>query len=195
MADDWRVRLELADEESRGAFSRLLGHELSPEGEELAKALQGHQLVVSGQDSTLFVYADTRRQAEHARAVIDSELSHHGFEAVESAVEHWLADEERWDNEPRSSSWEEEVLRRGYAPWEVRVTCRSHSQATELAERLERDGYEPVRRWTRLIVGTATREEADALAASLHGEVEAGGAVVWEEAIDAHVVRPFAFFG
>jgi hypothetical protein len=195
MADDWRVRVELADEESRGAFSRLLGHGLSPAGEELAKALQGHHLVVSGQDSTLFVYADTRRQAEQAHALIESELRHHGFEAVESGVEHWLADEERWDNESRGSTWEEEVLSRGYAPWEVRVTCRSHSEATELAERLERDGYQPVRRWTRLIVGTATREKADALAASLHGEVGPGGAVVWEEGIDSHVMRPFVFFG
>ena len=195
MADDWRVRVTLESEESRGSFSRLLGHELSPEGEELAKALSGQHLAVSGQDNDLFVYADTRRQASHAHSLIAAELGHHGFEAVESCVEHWLAGEERWDNEPQEETWEEDALDRGYAPWEVRATCRSHSDATELAEKLERDGYRPVRRWTHLIVGTATREEADALAERLHGKVEAGGAVVWEEAIDSRVVRPFAFFG
>ena len=195
MADDWRVRVVLEDEESRGAFARLLGHELSPEGEELAKALDGQHLAVSGQDTNLFAYADTRRQADQAHSLIASELRHHGLEAVESNVEQWLAGEERWDNEPQGETWEEETRDRGYAPWEVRATCRSHAQATELAEKLERDGYEPVRRWTHLIVGTATREEADALAARLQGEVEAGGAVVWEEAIDSHVVRPFVFFG
>ena len=195
MADDWRVRVVLEDDESRSAFSRLLGHELSPDGEELAKALSGQQLAVSGEDNNLFVYASTRRQADHAHSLIGSELRHHGFEAAESRVEHWLAEEERWDNEPAVETWEEDALDHGYAPWEVRVTCHSHGQATELAKKLERGGYEPVRRWTHLIVGTATREEADALAARLHGEVEAGGAVVWDEAIESHVVRPFAFFG
>ena len=29
----------------------------------------------------------------------------------------------------------------------------------------------------------------------LDGEVEPGGAVVWEEALDSKVVRPFVFFG
>lgn len=195
VADDWRVRVVLGDDESRGAFSRLLGHELSPDGEELAKALNGQHLVVSGENNNLFVYADTRRQADHAHSLIGSELRHHGFEAAESGVEHWLADQERWDNEPREETWEEEALDHGYAPWEVRVTCRSRSEATELAEKLERDGFEPVRRWTHLVVGTATREEADTLAARLHGEVAAGGAVVWDEAIDSRVVRPFVFFG
>ncbi|MEP6892654.1 MAG: hypothetical protein ABI927_02640 [Gaiellaceae bacterium] len=196
MADDWRVRVVLEDDESRGAFSRLLGHEFGPDGEELAKALSGQHLAVSGEDNNLFVYANTRRQADHAHSLIGSELRHHGIEAVESRVEHWLAAEERWDNEePLEETWEEDALDHGYAPWEVRVTCRSHSQATQLAETLERGGYEPVRRWTHLIVGTSTREEADALAARLHGEVEAGGAVVWDAAIDSHLVRPFVFFG
>lgn len=200
MADDWRVRVVLKDEESRGIFSQHLGHGLSPAGDELAKALEGQHLAVSGEENNLFVYADTKRQADQAHSLISSELQHHALEhhaleAVESGVEHWLADEERWDNEPQSETWEEEALASGYAPWEVRVTCRSHSQATELAEQLEHEGYAPVRRWTHLIVGTASREDADALAARLHGEVEAGGAVVWDEAIDSNVVRPFVFFG
>jgi len=195
MADDWRVRVVLEDEESRGAFFHLLGRELSAEGEQLAKALDGQHLAVSGQGNDLFVYADTRRQAEHAHSLLEAELHHHGFEASESRVEHWLVDEERWDNEPPGETWEEETLGRGYAPWEVRVTCRSHTEAAALAEKLAHDGYEPVRRWAHLIIGAVTREEADALAARLHGEVEAGGAVVWDEAIDSHVIRPFAFFG
>jgi hypothetical protein len=195
VADNWRVRVVLEDEQSRGTFSHLLGRELSPAGEELAKALDGQHLAVSGQGNDLFAYAETRRQAEHAHALIESELHHHGFEAIESRVERWLGDEERWDNEPPGETWEEGALERGYAPWEVRVTCPSHTKAAELAEKLAHEGYEPIRRWAHLIVGTATREEADALAARLHGEVEAGGAVVWDEAIDSHVIRPFAFFG
>ena len=106
VADDWRVRVELPSEESRGAFSRLLGHELSPEGEVLARALEGRHLAVSGQGGSLFVYADTSGQAEAAHALIRSELRHQGLGAAESAVEHWLAGEERWDNEPAGDGWE-----------------------------------------------------------------------------------------
>ena len=48
-----------------------------------------------------------------------------------------------------------------------------------------------MRRWTYVIAGTATREEADELAKRLHGEVEPGGELVWES-IPAN---PFAVFG
>ena len=77
----------------------------------------------------------------------------------------------------------------------MRVDCGSRHAAVKLEEQLEGEGYSPVRQWSHLIVGASTREDADALAARLHGEVETGGAVVWEEALDSKVVRPFVFFG
>jgi len=195
VADDYRVRVELADDETRREFTRLLQDGLSPLGADLAQALQGGHVSVSGDDENLFVYADSQPQAERAHAVIVAELEHHGIEATASDVEHWLADEERWDNEPAGDSWEEEAEALGYAAWEVRVTCGSRHEAVALATQLEAEGYQPIRQWKHLIVGTDSREDADALAARVHGEVETGGAVVWEEAIDSDLVRPFAFFG
>jgi hypothetical protein len=195
MAEDWRVRVELEDEGARKEFTRLLQDGLSPLGADLAQQLQGGHVSVSGDDENLFVYADSQPQAERAHAVIVAELEHHGVEATASDVEHWLADEERWDNEPAGDSWEEEVEALGYAAWEVRVTCGSRHEAVALATQLEAEGYQPIRQWKHLIVGTDSREDADALAARVHGEVETGGAVVWEEAIDSDLVRPFAFFG
>ena len=195
MADDWRVRVELADEEQRREFTRLLQDGLSPIGTDLAQALQGGHVSVSGDDENLFVYADSAAQAEQAHAVILSELEHHGIVATTSSVEHWLADEERWDNEPVGERWEEGVEEMDYAPWEVRATTGSRHEAVQLEKQLEAEGYRPIRQWKHLIVGTDSREDADALATRLHGEVETGGAVVWEEAIDSGVVRPFAFFG
>ena len=189
------MRVELADEGARKEFTRLLQDGLSPLGADLAQALHGGHVSVSGDDENLFVYADSQAQAEHAHAVILAELAHHGVEGTTSGVEHWLADEERWDNEPAGETWEEEVAELGYAPWEVRVTCRSRHEAVALAEQLEAEGYQPIRQWKHLIVGTDTREDADGLAARVHGDVEPGGAVVWEEAIDSDLVRPFAFFG
>ena len=195
MADDWRVRVELADEDERRRFTGLLQDGLSPLGSDLAQELQGGHVSISGDDENLFVYADSPTKADRAHAVIVSELEHHGIVATTSTVEHWLADEERWDNEPSDEDWEEEVERKGYAPWEVRVTCRSRHEATKLEQQLEGEGYRPIRQWKHLIIGTESREDADALALRLDGEVETGGAVVWEEALDSKVVRPFVFFG
>jgi hypothetical protein len=195
VADDWRVRVELRDERTRRQFTELLQDGLSPLGADLAQALDGGHLSISGDDENLFVYTDTSPQAENAHAVILSELEHHGITATTSGVEHWLADEERWDNEPSDEDWEEEVERKGYAPWEVRVTCRSRHEAMKLEQQLEDEGYRPIRQWKHLIIGTESREDADALALRLDGEVETGGAVVWEEALDSKVVRPFVFFG
>jgi hypothetical protein len=42
-----------------------------------------------------------------------------------------------------------------------------------------------------VIVGVETREEADSLAARLHGEVEPGSELVWE----VMPQNPFAIFG
>ena len=195
MADDWRVRVEFESEESRRDFADLLATGLSPQGADLAQALRGGHVSISGDDESLFVYADSPVRAAGAHEVILAELEHHTVTASTSGVEHWLADEERWDNEPPGDTWEEEVTEKGYAPWEVRVACGSRHAAIALVSTLEDEGYRPIRQWSHLIIGAATREEADALAARLHGEVEPGGAVVWEEAIDSDVVRPFVFFG
>ena len=65
------------------------------------------------------------------------------------------------------------------------------ADAKELALRLEADGHGVVRRWSYVIAGVETREEAERLARSLHGEVEPGGELVWETVPG----NPFAVFG
>ena len=107
------------------------------------------------------------------------------------SVEQWLDAEDRWSNDPAGETWEQEEVGHGHAPWEVRVDCGSRGAAGELAEQLEREGYRPLRRWSFLIVGTATREDADALAVRLHGQVGPGGDLVWETMPG----NPFAVFG
>ena len=190
--DDWRIRIEVEEEEhATGLLDRLTGGDLSPEASELAKALEVHRLAVSQDDSTVFVYASTRSAAEQAHTLVLAELQAHGIEATTSAVEHWLDEEDRWDDEPSGETWEEEELDRGFAPWEVRVECPSRQEAGELAKQLEAEGYKPERRFQYLIVGAAIREDADALATRLHGEVEAGGEVVYE----VEPSNPFAIFG
>jgi hypothetical protein len=189
--DDWRIRIEVEEEEhATGLLDRLAG-ELGSEARELARDLESRRLVVSRDGETLFVYAATRAAAEQAHAVVEAELRENGIEARTSRVEHWIDEEDRWDDEPPGETWEEEELDRGFAPWEVRVECPSRQSARELAEQLETEGYKPERRYSYLIVGAASREDADSLASRLHGEVEAGGEVV----LEAEPRNPFAIFG
>jgi hypothetical protein len=185
--DDWRVTIEV--EGAEGFVDRL--GDLGSEARELAADLKQRRLSVSRDDETIFVYANSQTDAQRAHAIVEAELRAHGIEAMESRVEHWLDAEERWDDEPPGETWEEEELDRGYAPWEVRVQCQSHQAARTLAEQLETEGYRPLRHFHYLIVGTASKEDADALAERLHGEVEAGGEVV----LEAEPGNPFAVFG
>jgi hypothetical protein len=195
MTDDWRIRIEVEEEEHAAGFLERLTGDLGSEAQELAKNLESHRLAVSRDGNTVYVYAATRAAAESALAVVEAELREHEVEAKTSKVEHWIDEEDRWDDEPPGETWEEEELDRGFAPWEVRVECPSHDEARKLAEQLESEGYKPERRFQYLIVGTATREDADALAERLHGDVEAGG----EVAAEAWETRPgnrwFAVFG
>ncbi|HZC75720.1 MAG TPA: hypothetical protein VE220_07075 [Gaiellaceae bacterium] len=191
MADDWRITIEVEEEEHATGLLDRLGGDLDAEARELAQDLKERRLAVSRDGDTVFVYAASRAQAELAHDVVEAELRKQGFAARASRIEHWLDDEDRWDDEPPGETWEEEERDRGFAPWEVRVECPSHEKARELAEQLEAEGYKPERRFQYLIVGAATREDADALAARLHGEVEPGGELVWETS----PANPFAIFG
>ena len=188
--DDWRIRIELEGDRA-GGFLERLGFDLGSKARELAKELEEQRLPVSRDGDTIFVYASSRMQAEQAKNVVEAELEEAGIEPLLVRIEHWLTDEERWDDEPKHESWEEEVLDRGYAPWEVRIECKSHDEAEELADRLEKDGNSVVRGWRYVVIGVSTEEEAKALAQQLHGEVEPGGEVVWEVAPR----NPFAIFG
>ena len=189
--DDWRIRVEVEeDEHAAGLLDRLAG-DLGSEARELAEELRERRLAVSRDGETVFVYADTRTEAEQASKVVEAELRENGIEARTSRIEHWLDAEDRWDSEPGSGTWEEEELGRGYAPWEVRVECSSRQEASTLAAQLEQEGYKPERRFQYLIVGAASREDADTLAARLHGVVEPGGELVYETSPS----NPFAIFG
>jgi hypothetical protein len=187
--DDWRLRIELGTEGAHGLLGRL--GVVDTDADDLARELRDERLAVTRDEDTVFVYAASQTQLDRATPAIEAHLAHLGLEPELVRQEHWLEPEERWDDEPPAESVEEETIEHGYAPWEVRIPCRSHAEAKELAVRLEADGYGVVRRWSYVIAGTATREEAEELARSLHGEVEPGGELVWEAAPQ----NPFAVFG
>jgi hypothetical protein len=189
--DDWRIRVELPEENAAHRFLERLGLGLGSEARDLARDLEGHRLAVSRDENELYVYAESQAQAEAARAVVEAELREHGLESHASKVEHWLHDGERWDDEPPGPSVEEELIAQGQAPWEVRVELGSREDAEALERRLESEGYDAARRFQYLIVGAETREEAEKLAKQLHGEVEPSSHLVWETLPR----NPFVVFG
>ncbi len=180
--DDWRLRIELADE-ADSFLERLLNRD----ARELASALREHRLAVTRDGDTAFVYAPTRAQAEQAQAIVEQELGPEGTVALEQ----WLPAEERWSDEPPHPSSEEELLGRGFAPWEVRVELESRDEAARLAGELRAEGYSVTRGFRYVIAGTDSRQSAIELARRVHGEVEPGGELVYE----AQPSNPFAFVG
>jgi hypothetical protein len=188
--DDWRIRIELPDEEGASGFLDRLGL-TKGDAEELADELRAHRLAVSRDGDTIFVYAATGMQAEQASRIVERELDDDGLTPTRFVTERWLREEERWDDEPDTGDVEEDLLRRGYAPWEVRVEAESLGEADKLAEQLRSEGYDVSRTFTYVIVGTADREQAVELAKRVHGQVEPGGELVYE----VQPSNPFAVFG
>jgi hypothetical protein len=188
--DDWRIRIELPDEEgARGLLDRLglTRHD----AEELADELREHRLAVSRDGDTVFVYAASGMQAEQASRIVEQELEEAGFTPTRFVIEHWLHDDERWDDEPDQPDAEEDLLERGYAPWEVRVESESLGEAHDLAEQLRAEGFDVSRTFTYVIAGTADRAQAVELARRIHGHVQPGGELVYE----VQPQNPFAVFG
>jgi hypothetical protein len=188
--DDWRVRIELPDEAVAQDLLGRLGLRQSS-ADELADELREHRLAVSQDGNTLFVYAATGMQAEQAARVVESELNDQGLTPSRFVTERWLRDEERWNDEPEQPDVEEELIARGYAPWEVRVEADNLREAHDLAEQLRNEGYDVSRTFTYVIAGAGSREEAAELARRIHGEVEPGGELVYE----VQPQNPFAVFG
>jgi hypothetical protein len=188
--DDWRIRIELPDEEGASGFLERLGL-AKGEAEEFAEELREQRLAVSRDGDTIFVYASSGMQAEQASRVVERELEDEGLTPTRFVTERWLHEEERWDDEPDTGDVEEDMIRRGYAPWEVRVELDSRDEAEKLADQLRSEGFDVSRTFTYVVAGTADREQAVELAKRVHGQVEPGGELVYE----VQPSNPFAVFG
>jgi hypothetical protein len=188
--DDWRIRIDLPDEEGAYGLLERLGLARS-DADELAEELRDERLAVSQDGNTVFVYAPSGMQAEQASRIVERELQEEGLTPTRFVTERWLRDEERWDDEAPQPDLEEDLLRRGYAPWEVRVECKTLQEAHDLAERLRAEGYGVSRTFRYVIAGVESRDQAVELARRIHGQVEPGGELVYE----VQPRNPFAVFG
>jgi|SRR5581483_4895364 len=197
MAEDWRVS---ATVESGGRAAPLLRalHEREVRNE-LREELGG-RVAVSSDGPTIFLYANTRHAAEAALGQLREALAEHGLSG-QPRLDRWRPDEERWESADAAEERpaEEEDDEHDVADWEVRVELDRHADAVALASELEAEGVRVVRRWRYLLVGAATREEAETLATRIRDEaprgariaVEPGLGIVWE----LRPANPFAVFG
>src|ERR671935_50515 len=84
--DDWRIRIELPDDEgARGLLERL--GIARRDAEELADELREHRLAVSRDRNTVFVYAASGMQAEQATRIVEQELREAGLEPSRFVLE------------------------------------------------------------------------------------------------------------
>lgn len=210
MADDWRLRVELENEDRARDLVKLLSkldtaHDLETSFRD--------RVVVSRDGSEVFCYADTREQAEAAERAIGSLASDGGWQ-VRSELRRWHPIAEEWEDpdrpiEPAAEHAElvkherAESEEQGFPDYEVRVRCPSRHDAHRLAERLQSEGIPNVHRWEFVVVGAEDEDSANALADRIRSEAPPGSEVsaeaslpeVVSEAPLATPFNPFAVFG
>ena len=205
MADEWRVELDLDDEE----HGLTLGERLrSVDLDDQARERLGGRVVVTRDGPRMFLYATSENEAREAERVVRELIAEDQLSA-DVAVTRWHPDEEAWKDAsaPMPSTPEEhaaeqsrheaaeesEALRTGTDPWEVRVDLPSLKETLELGGRLADEGLDVHRRWRYLLIGAPSEDRANELAERLRGEAPQGSSVRVEPRDD--VPHPaFVFF-
>src|SRR5579875_3078976 len=94
MSDDWRLRVQLANESDAAELAdRLSKFDLPHE----LQASYRDRVVVSHDGSEVFCYTDTREQAEAADRAIGAIASEHGWQLTPE-LHHWHPASERWED-------------------------------------------------------------------------------------------------
>ena len=211
MNDDWRLQVDLHD----ASHMQQLGERL--EARELEHDLSdafNDRVIVSRDDSTVFLYAGSREQAESARELIVRLDEEHGWSA-DLDLKRWHPVAEEWEDPdkpfpeattPTASEREElmaaerrEAEKSGHPEFEVRVDLPSRHDAIRFAEQLRNEGLPTVHRWKFLLVGVEDEDSAKMLAERIRSEAPAGSKVsvegTWNAAYDERPPNPFAILG
>jgi hypothetical protein len=193
MAEDWRVKVEFPHEEHGRRLSGFLRdhHEVE---EDLAERLRG-RVVVSQDGPVLFLYGETRDQAEAAIEVVRSFLKEYDQEATVDLAR-WHEVEERWEDptvplpdtpaevreerEKLTDTEREESKKDGMDEWEVQIVLPDHRSTKQLADKLEAQGMEPLRRWRFLVIPVASEDDGNTLADRLRQEAPADAKIAVE---------------
>jgi hypothetical protein len=211
MNDDWRLRIDLHDDDHVGELTRALEQRPVERG---APSSPDDRAIVTHDGAEVFCYTGTREQAEHAREAVRALAAEHGWHA-DFELMHWHPTAERWEDpdtplpatdaqmaqehRERIAQERSDSAAEGYPEFEVSVHCRSHRDATELAHKLEQEGIPNTHRWTTVLVGANDEDSAGQLADRLRAETPAGCEVTVEGNLravyDERPGRRFWFLG
>jgi hypothetical protein len=211
MADDWRLRITFEHHADAAAIADLLERDELEHGSSEAA---GQRLAVSLNDHDLFVYADERAAAEHAREMILAETERRGWK-VHEQLRRWHPLAQDWEDAdielPATAGEQDEEHERliaaeradseryGFPEWEIKLACRSRGDAQKLAERLRAEGIASLRRDRYLLIGAPDEDAANRLADRLSGELGTSAGISIEGSLPAVAARaggsPFALFG
>ncbi|HSJ17548.1 MAG TPA: hypothetical protein VK920_05610 [Solirubrobacterales bacterium] len=193
MADEWRVEVELGDEQHHLTLGeRLRSLDLDDE----ARRRLGDRVIVTRDGAHMFLYAGSEPAAREAERVARELVASEGL-AGQVRVTRWDDAAEAWtdasgapgpaaDLREHEQAWSE-------PDWEVRIDVGGLRETLDLARRLEDEGLEVRRRWHHLLVGADTEGEAGELAKRLASEVPEGANVRVEPSGVPHPV--FVFMG
>jgi hypothetical protein len=215
MSDDWRLRIELADEKQAADLAERLSKFDLPHD---LQASYRDRVVVSHDGAEVFCYADTREQAEAARRAIGTLAGERGWH-VAPELRRWHPTAEEWedpdaplpDTESARATEREELMEaereeseaQGFPDFEVRIKCPSRHEAEQLAQRLADEGIQTVHRWEFVVAGAEDEDAARALADRIRAEAPPGSTVTAEASVAeaahgsplATPFSPFAVFG
>jgi hypothetical protein len=217
MSDDWRLRVDLAEEAAARELARRLAafnsdHDL--------KTSWGDRVVVSHDQNEVFCYADTQAQAQAAERAVRSLAAEHDWQLT-TELRHWHPAAEEWEDpeQPVAQTDSERAVEhaeliqherqeseaQGFPDFEVRVRCPSRQDAQRLSDQLRAEGIANVHRWHFVVIGAEDQDVANALAERIRAEAPAGSEVtaetsVQEIASEAPEIatpfnNPFAVFG
>jgi hypothetical protein len=208
--DDWRLQIDFRDD---GPLDALQDHLDAEELEHDLSDAFHDRVIVSRNETTIFLYAGDRGQAERAQALVerltreDEEEVAIDFRRWHPIAEDWKPADEPMPDEPAEERAEREQAiarelreteERGYPEFEVRIDLPSRGDAERFAEQLRAEDLPVVHRWKYLLVGAIDEEHAKELAERVRGEAPPGSRVAaqgsWPGTY-AKVYGPFAFLG
>jgi len=211
MNDDWRLQINLHDEEAADGLKDELDSEKLRS--ELSTAFHD-RVIVSHEGATIFLYAGDREQGEKARTLVEEYAQREqGQLEVEFTRWHPVALEWRPADEPLPEGAEaeasehqarvalerQECKERGYPDYEVRVVLEHHREAGKLADRFRAEGLPTVHRWKYLLIGATDEDQAARIAEVAREQAPAGSKVTVEGTLrsieDEAPPSPFWFLG
>jgi hypothetical protein len=187
-SDEWRVEVEIGEEEGASLGERLSAIRL----DEDAREEFAGRIVVTRDGTHLFAYASSEAAARAAEAEIRKLVESDGLDAA-LTLTRWHPVEEAWKDAatPMPATPDEEEAERkrheaaerveeeetGKTDWDVAVHLDSVADMLELDRKLRDEGLPVERRWKYLLVGASTEEQADELADRVRALAPEGSAV------------------